>query len=472
MDRRRFLELAGFTGISLMLPWATSSQAHANEPTWGGPYLLHMHAAGGWDPTIFCDGKLTAPGATPAYENKLVTAVTPVNGVPVASQTTNGKFLLREQGGPLEDPLHFFQTVGKDILVFNGVDTATNNHDTGVQVLGCGHSNIELPALAALFAGAVARERQVPMAFLASGAYNRTGDVVGTSRFPGDKVPLLAEPFRGGANENEAGLLTEVASRRVLEARNSRLARLQAAATLPRNKRTLTAMVDASRSGDSINLLKSVVSGQAPDIASFANDLSPDVAAYMTAATNAQGQRITPRFLDLGRPLETILRCFQAGISVSATWAQGGFDTHAQHDQNQASAMGSFVARLRYVMLRAAQLGIKDKLYVLVTSDFGRTPRYNTGNGKDHWNVTSVLLAGPGVRGGRVIGATDEGQKALRVNKNNLAEVLPDVDTGPGLRVRPSQIHRELRRVLAVDRAPFSGQFQLPSSEEPLPLLG
>lgn len=33
--------------------------------------------------------------------------------------------------------------------------------------------------------------------------------------------------------------------------------------------------------------------------------------------------------------LETILRCFQAGVSASATYAQGGFDTHSQHDGNR-----------------------------------------------------------------------------------------------------------------------------------------
>ncbi len=468
MQRRNFLQLAGLTGLSLMLPWTRSSQAQAaGESTWGGPYFLHLHAGGGWDPTMFCDGKLTAGGSTPVYENRLATEITRVGNIPVPSAAGAAKYLLREQGGPVEDPVHFFQTVGQDFLVFNGVDTQTNNHDTGVQGLACGHNDVELPALAALFAGAVARERQVPMAFLASGQYNRTGDVVGTSRFPGDKVPLLAEPFRGGANANEAGLLTDVAARRILEMRGSRFARLEAQATLPRNKRTLNAVRDAIRGGDAINLLKSVTTGPAPTIDTFANDLPPDVRAYMTTP-NAQGNT---RFVDLGRPLETILRCFQAGISVSATFAQGGFDTHGQHDVSQASAMGSFVSRLRYVMLRAAQLGIKDKLYVLVTSDFGRTPRYNTGNGKDHWNVTSVLLAGPGVRGGRAIGETDEGHKALRVNKNNVNEVLPDDPNGNGLRIHPAQIHSELRRVLLVDKAPFINQFPLPPSEGPLALL-
>lgn len=464
MQRRNFLKLAGLAGISLLAPWGSSSSASADQPTWGGPYFLHMHAGGGWDPTLFCDAKLTAEGATPVYENKLVTAVGDVNGVPVPTATANGKFLLTANGNPIEDPQHFFQTVGKDILVINGVDTQTNNHDTGTQGLGCGHNDVELPALAALYAGQIARDRQVPMAFLASGYYNRTGDVVGISRFPGNKVDLLAEPFKGAPGEDK-GLLTDVAARRILELRAQRMAALEAQATLPREKRTLLALKDAQRSGDAINLLKSVTQGAGPSIDGFVDQLPPDARAYLTAAQGG-----TSRFVDMGRPLETILRCFQAGISISATWAQGGFDTHSQHDTNQTSALATFVSRLRYVMLRAAQLGIKDKLYVLVTSDFGRTPRYNTGAGKDHWNVTSVLVAGPGIRGGRAIGKTDEGHKALRVNRSNIADILPDQD-GAGLRIYPSHVHRELRRVMGVDKAPFIGQFPLPATHEPLPLL-
>ena len=49
MDRRAFIQLAGLTGVSLFAPWGFGSKdAHAAEPTWGGPYFLHMHAGGGW----------------------------------------------------------------------------------------------------------------------------------------------------------------------------------------------------------------------------------------------------------------------------------------------------------------------------------------------------------------------------------------------------------------------------------------
>jgi hypothetical protein len=468
MDRRDFVKLSGLAGLSLFFPSVLGREAHADPAVWGGPYFLHMHASGGWDPTMLCDAKITAGGVTPAYENRLVTEVADMNGIFVPTATSAGKFLLRNNNNPVEDPQNFFATVGKDVLVLNGVDTQTNNHDTGVQGLACGHNDVELPALAALFAGKVAKQINVPMAFLAGGAYNRTGDVVGVSRFPGDKVALLTDPYKA-APQDEKALLSEVAVRRIAELREERFARLEASNTLPRTRRTFNAFRDAAKGGASVNLLKSVAGAPDPTIDLFANDLAPDTRAYLTAPINAQANA-PARFVDIGRPLETILRCFAAGVSASATFQQGGFDTHSDHDTSQGNAMSVFLSRLRYVLLRAQQLNLRDKLFIMVTSDFGRTPRYNTGNGKDHWNVTSVLVAGPGIRGGRAIGKTDEGHKAMRVARGNVAQVLPDRDTN-GVRIHPSHMHRELRRVLGVDQTPFIGQFPLPATDEALPLL-
>jgi Protein of unknown function (DUF1501) len=465
MDRRDFVKLAGFAGLSLFLPSALGKDAQADPLVWGGPYFLHMHASGGWDPTMLCDAKVTATGVTPAYENRLITEVAEMNGIFVPTATSGGKFLLRNGNNPVEDPQNFFSTVGKDVLVLNGIDTQTNNHDTGVQGLACGHNDVELPALAALFAGKVAKQINVPMAFLAGGQYNRTGDVVGISRFPGDKIGLLTDPYKA-APQDEKALLSDVAMRRITELREERFARIEARTTLPRTKRTFLAFREAAKGGASVNLLKSVAGAELPTIDAFVNDLAPDTRTYLTANVNNG----VARFVDMGRPLETILRCFQAGVSASATFAQGGFDTHDNHDVNQGNAMSVFLARLRYVLLRAQQMGIRDKLFVMVTSDFGRTPRYNSGNGKDHWNVTSALLAGPGIRGGRAIGKTDEGHKAMRVARGNVTQILPDKDTN-GVRIHASHMHRELRRVLGIDQTPFIGQFPLPATDEPLPLL-
>jgi uncharacterized protein (DUF1501 family) len=52
--------------------------------------------------------------------------------------------------------------------------------------------------------------------------------------------------------------------------------------------------------------------------------------------------------------------------------------------------------------------GLLEETLVVVMGEFGRTPKINTLAGRDHWpRVFSVLLAGGGVRGGQVIGASD-----------------------------------------------------------------
>jgi hypothetical protein len=54
------------------------------------------------------------------------------------------------------------------------------------------------------------------------------------------------------------------------------------------------------------------------------------------------------------------------------------------------------------------QRGMLDDTLIVCMAEFGRTPRYNGRNGRDHWGpVFSVALAGGGIRGGVVHGASD-----------------------------------------------------------------
>lgn len=66
--------------------------------------------------------------------------------------------------------------------------------------------------------------------------------------------------------------------------------------------------------------------------------------------------------------------------------------------------------------------GMLDDTLVLVMTDFGRTPKINSTGGRDHWpNCFSVAMAGGGVKGGQVIGASDA-----------LGEFVKDRPIGPG----------------------------------------
>ena len=50
-----------------------------------------------------------------------------------------------------------------------------------------------------------------------------------------------------------------------------------------------------------------------------------------------------------------------------------------------------------------------DSTLVLFTGEFGRTPRVNKDAGRDHWGPScAIALAGGGVQGGRVVGASNE----------------------------------------------------------------
>jgi hypothetical protein len=65
---------------------------------------------------------------------------------------------------------------------------------------------------------------------------------------------------------------------------------------------------------------------------------------------------------------------------------------------------------------------------VVVMGEFGRTPKLNTAAGRDHWpRAFSVVLAGAGVRGGQVVGASDprgESPAARPVSPGDLARTI------------------------------------------------
>jgi len=59
---------------------------------------------------------------------------------------------------------------------------------------------------------------------------------------------------------------------------------------------------------------------------------------------------------------------------------------------------------------RAESKGLLDSTVILMTGEFGRTPKINPQrNGRDHYpRAMFQLMAGGGIRGGQVLGATDD----------------------------------------------------------------
>ena len=55
-----------------------------------------------------------------------------------------------------------------------------------------------------------------------------------------------------------------------------------------------------------------------------------------------------------------------------------------------------------------SRTGLLSETMVILMGEFGRTPRINVGQGRDHWTKCwSACLAGGGIAGGRVVGKTN-----------------------------------------------------------------
>ena len=53
--------------------------------------------------------------------------------------------------------------------------------------------------------------------------------------------------------------------------------------------------------------------------------------------------------------------------------------------------------------------GLHEKTLVVAMGEFGRTPKVNPAGGRDHWPACwTILMGGGGVKGGQVIGSSDE----------------------------------------------------------------
>ena len=88
---------------------------------------------------------------------------------------------------------------------------------------------------------------------------------------------------------------------------------------------------------------------------------------------------------------------------------RGGFDNHGNifdAMRNHGAVMDPAIASL---LSDLKANGLLSKTLVVVLSEFGRTPRINDGGGRDHWaRVFSCMMAGGGIKGGSIVGSSDE----------------------------------------------------------------
>ena len=97
----------------------------------------------------------------------------------------------------------------------------------------------------------------------------------------------------------------------------------------------------------------------------------------------------------MSQQADIALAAFKGGVCVSANLHLSGFDSHANNDPDQIRLIPQFLQAVDYLVTKAEELKIREKLVLVIQSEMGRTPHYNKGNGKDHWSVGSIMFMGP-----------------------------------------------------------------------------
>lgn len=108
-----------------------------------------------------------------------------------------------------------------------------------------------------------------------------------------------------------------------------------------------------------------------------------------------------------GQRLLMARRLVESGVRF-VTVTYGGWDMHGQIAASMRRDMPPLDQALAALIEDLESRGLLSKTLVMVSSEFGRTPKINNDAGRDHWpKVFSVMLAGGGVKGGMVYGASD-----------------------------------------------------------------
>jgi uncharacterized protein (DUF1501 family) len=137
-----------------------------------------------------------------------------------------------------------------------------------------------------------------------------------------------------------------------------------------------------------------------------------------------------------------------------------GIDDHGDgwtrtHAPNLRAGFSALADLISYLKNAPDPLGgsLWERTTMLVFSEFSRTPLVNPRNGRDHHLASSCLLAGPGIKGNVVVGATSDAAMVAR-----LLDFSTGVADDAGQPLRPADIHATLLQSMGLSWAHLANQ--------------
>ncbi|MDA0284186.1 MAG: DUF1501 domain-containing protein [Planctomycetota bacterium] len=121
--------------------------------------------------------------------------------------------------------------------------------------------------------------------------------------------------------------------------------------------------------------------------------------------TKGEDQKTRDRYgRGFGENLLSARRLCEAGASF-VTVSSGGWDMHGSIERNMKGRAPALDQGVSALIEDLHDRGMQDDVLVVVTGDFGRTPRINKNAGRDHWgNLCTLALSGGGLNMGQVVG--------------------------------------------------------------------
>lgn len=420
-SRRSFLKAAAASSLSLCVQDLHAQQTNQTGNSYDGPFVVVFNASGGWDTTYLMDPKGTAE-LNHLYQSDQILSVGNINYAPNSAHIAADA--LSNQT--------FFERYGSELLVINGIDVSVNNHSPCSRYVATGELDSRLyPTFPALVAACKAPD--VPLSFLTFGNYSATGSLVAQTR-----VPYLRS-------------LQSLATGNYTDTTRSREYHHADTVSLIEAK-----LLEVQQTGHHLSKV-----AQARSFVHQAQDSSKSLERIVPFINN---NAISDSFLQQS---EIALAAFASGLGVSANLNLGNFDSHNTNDVDQMNLIPKLLAGVDYMLTRAEELSIRDRLIVIIQSEMGRTPWYNSTGGKDHWSVTSMMALGAGITGNRVVGGTGIDAETGFDQNPKLIDPVTLQESPTGIRIRPEHIQQAQRQLLGIADHPFAQRFvlSLPAEE-------
>jgi hypothetical protein len=394
--RRAFLQAGASSALGLSLADLLRLQAQAGTPMtgsarsvlllwlWGGPAQLDT-----WDPK---------PNAPLEYRGPFTPIATRIAGVRICE--------LFPQLAQLTDTF----------AILRSLHTGSNDHGvagtiglTGSIAGGVGLNGQPLPGSPRPATGSVvarvrgARSRLPPFMVIGGRLHQGKKTIIGEG---GGSLGGLYDPFRleydpaRGTQIPALQLPPELTPERL----DDRHLLLQAFDRLQRQTELLrTARAIDDYRAQAFALLTSPAARQMFDLTRE----PPRVVARYGRTRFGQSCLLARRLVEHGVPFVQVN--WSDHVEAEEDAGDGGWDHHYRNFQIMQDRHAPWLDQaLSALLLDLRERGLLERTLVVAVGEFGRTPKINDKAGRDHWeHCYSALVAGGGVRGGRVIGESD-----------------------------------------------------------------